>query len=76
MNRLLGALKATYNFFSGDAITLTTTIIAFIVCGLLSGLIGHFMHAPSLVIALILIGAIVGSLIATLLREVGGRPHA
>jgi hypothetical protein len=72
MNRLLGALKATYNFFSGDAITLTATIIAFIVCGLLA----HFLHAPSLVIALVLIGAVVGSLVATLLREVSGRPRA
>lgn len=72
MNRLLGALKATYNFFSGDAITLTATIVAFIVCALLA----RVAKAPTAVIAVVFIVIIVGSLVATLMREVTGRPRA
>lgn len=35
MNRVLGALKATYNFFTGDAIVLSMVVAAFVIAYIL-----------------------------------------
>ncbi len=71
MNRVIGALKATYNFFSGDAITLTATLTAFAL-GLL--LVGS-LHAPNVLVAVVFALVIVAGLVTTLWREVAGRPR-
>jgi hypothetical protein len=71
MNRLLGALRATYNFFSGDAITLTATLIAFALCLLLA----RVFQAPTAAVAIVFVMIIASGLIATLWREVAGRPR-
>lgn len=68
MQRVLNAIKATYNFFSGDAILLSATIAAF-VFGLLLAKLG----APNALVAIIFVAIIVGSLVTTLGREVAGR---
>lgn len=71
MNRVLGALKATYNFFSGDAILLSAAIIAFVVGVLLV----QVAHAPNALVAAVFVLVIVAGLGATLGREVAGRPR-
>lgn len=72
MNKILSALKATYNFFSGDAITLTATLVAFVLCWILSKAAG----ASSAVIGVLLVVIVVTGLVITLGREVAGRPRA
>ena len=72
MNRVIAALKATYNFFSGDAITLSATLIAFALGLLLSSA----LRASMLIVAVVFVGVIVMGLFATLWREVAGRPRA
>lgn len=69
MDRVVGALKATYNFFSGDAILLSAVIVAF----LLGLLLIQTLHASSLVVGVIFLAIIVGALFTTLRREVAGR---
>lgn len=71
MDRIVGALKATYNFFSGDAILLSAVIVAF----LLGLLLIQALHAPSLVVGVLFLVIIVGALFTTLRREVAGRPR-
>lgn len=71
MNRVTGAAKAAYTFFAGDAIILTTVIVAFIVVGLLV----NAVHAPNVLSAVIFIAFIVGGLATTLGREIAGRPR-
>lgn len=71
MDRVVGALKATYNFFSGDAILLSAVIVAF----LLGLLLIQALHASSLVVGVIFLVIIVGALFTTLRREVAGRPR-
>lgn len=68
MQRVLNAIKATYNFFSGDAILLSATIAAF-VFGLLLAKLG----TPNALVAIIFVAIIVGSLVTTLGREIAGR---
>ncbi|HEX8982002.1 MAG TPA: hypothetical protein VF792_04475 [Ktedonobacterales bacterium] len=71
MDRVVGALKATYNFFSGDAILLSAVIVAF----LLGLLLIQTLHAPSLLVGVIFLVIIVGALVMTLRREIAGRPR-
>ena len=71
MNRVLGALMATYNFFSGDAILLSATVLAFVI-GLL---LAHPLNAPDAVVAVVFVAIIVASLFVTLRREIAGRPR-
>ena len=72
MNRVLGALKATYNFFSGDAILLSAAIIAFLLALLLARVVG----APNALVAVLFVVIIIGGLVVTLGREIAGRPRA
>jgi hypothetical protein len=69
MNPILRALKATYNFFAGDAILLAATTVAFLV-GLL---LVKVAAAPNALVAVLFVGCIVGGLALTLGREVRGR---
>lgn len=69
MDRVLGALKATYNFFSGDAILLSAAIIAFV----LGALLARVVKAPNALVAIVFIAIIVIGLFVTLAREIAGR---
>lgn len=71
MNRITGALKATYYFFAGDAIILIGVILAFVVGALLL----HVAKAPNALSAVIFVAIIAGSLALTLGRELAGRPR-
>jgi hypothetical protein len=71
MERVLGALKATYNFFSGDAILLTSAIVAFLLCLALVRL----ASAPNMLVAILFVVVIVAGLVITLRREIAGRPR-
>lgn len=71
MNRITSAVKATYNFFSGDAILLVATLVAFVVAWLLI----HAAQAPNPLSAVVFVAIIVGGLVTTLGREVRGRPR-
>lgn len=71
MNRIAGALKATYNFFAGDAIILGGVALAFIIGTLLVRVI----QAPNALSALVFVALIVGGLVLTLGRELRGRPR-
>ena len=72
MNRVTGAIKATYNFFSGDAITLAATFIAFA----LGLLLEKVFQAPNAFVAVVFVAVIVAGLVTTLRREIAGRPRA
>jgi hypothetical protein len=72
VNAIVGAVKAAYNFFAGDAIILTSVIVAFILCAVLA----RAMHAPNVLVAVIFFVLIAGGLLATLSRELAGRPRA
>ncbi|HEY7127122.1 MAG TPA: hypothetical protein VH540_24515 [Ktedonobacterales bacterium] len=69
MNRVLGALKATYNFFAGDAILLVGVALAFV----LAALLGEVAKAPNPVVAVVFVGCIISGLATTLGRELKGR---
>ena len=69
MKRVLGALKATYLFFAGDAILLVSVLLAF---GL-AALLGKVAQTPNLVVGIVFVALIVGGLALTLGREVRGR---
>jgi membrane protein implicated in regulation of membrane protease activity len=71
MNRIVGILKSTYNFFAGDAIILGAVIVAF---GLAAVLV-HAVHAPNALTGLLFIVCVVAGLVLTLTREVAGRPR-
>jgi uncharacterized membrane protein len=71
MKRVIGALKATYAFFAGDAILLVAVLLAF---GL-AALLGKVARAPNVVVAILFIALIVGGLVLTLGRELRGRPR-
>ena len=71
MNRVTGALRATYNFFAGDAIILVGVVLAFVVGALLL----NVAHAPNALTAVIFMVIIAGSLALTLGRELAGRPR-
>ena len=65
MSRITGALKATYNFFAGDAIILGAVAAAFI----LASLLVHAFDASNVVVAVVFVGIIVAGLTTTLGRE-------
>lgn len=69
MNAIVRALKATYNFFAGDAILLAATAVAFV----LGLLLVHVLSAPNALVAIIFVACIVGGLALTLGRELHGR---
>ena len=69
VDAVLRALKATYNFFSGDAILLVATAVAFV----LGVLLVHALAAPNALVAIIFVGLIVAGLALTLGRELRGR---
>jgi len=69
LGRITGAIRATYNFFVGDAIILVAVVAAFIVAAILV----HGLHAPNPVAAISLIAIIVAGLAITLGRELAGR---
>jgi membrane protein implicated in regulation of membrane protease activity len=71
MSRITGAVKATYNFFAGDAILLVAVLAAFVIGGLLVGA----AKAPNSLVSLIFVALIVGGLATTLGRELRGRPR-
>lgn len=71
MSRITGAVKATYNFFAGDAILLVAVLAAFVIGGLLVGA----AKAPNALVSLIFVALIVGGLATTLGRELRGRPR-
>jgi membrane protein implicated in regulation of membrane protease activity len=71
LNRIVGALKATYNFFAGDAIILGGVALAFIVGTLLV----RVLQAPNALSALVFVALIVAGLVVTLGRELRGRPR-
>jgi len=71
MNAIVRGLRATYNFFAGDAILLGATALAFVAAFLL----GRMPGTPAAVPAVLIIAAIVCGLAATLGREVAGRPR-
>ena len=57
MDRITGALKATYNFFSGDAIVLAFTPTAFLAAYLLELATAHNQWAAGVAfVVLILLG--------------------
>ncbi|HLZ23734.1 MAG TPA: hypothetical protein VKQ30_16610 [Ktedonobacterales bacterium] len=65
MNAILRGIKATYNFFSGDAIILSTVLIAFALGFFLDKVVG----VSSLVLTIVFIALIVLGLALTLSRE-------
>ena len=71
MNRVIGAAKATYNFFAGDAIILGGVVLAFVVGALLLDV----AKAPNALSAVVFVAIIAGSLALTLGRELAGRPR-
>ena len=68
MSRITGALKATYNFFAGDAILLGAVAAAFI----LALLLVHAFDAANALVAVVFVGIIVAGLTTTLGREAVG----
>jgi hypothetical protein len=73
MQRVLGALKATYNFFSGDPIILSIVAVAFVVAYALESWLAPGIR--QLVAGLVFILLILLSIYLTLLRERRGRPR-
>ena len=71
MARILSALKATYNFFSGDAILLSAAIIAFA----LGLFLARTLHAPNALVGVVFVVIIIAGLAVTLGREIAGRPR-
>ena len=71
MNRITGAVKATYNFFAGDAILLVAVLAAFVIGRLLV----EAARASNALVAVIFVALIVGGLATTLGRELRGRPR-
>jgi hypothetical protein len=69
LRRITGAIKATYNFFVGDAIILVAVVTAFVVVAILV----HGLHVANPIAAIALIAIIVAGLATTLGRELAGR---
>ena len=70
MNAIVRGLKATYNFFAGDAILLIAVALAF--------LLAFALERASLrneLVAVVFVARIVGGLVTTLARELHGRPR-
>ena len=71
MERVMGAIKATYNFFSGDAILLSSAIIAFA----LGYVLANVAHASNPTVAVLFVAIVVAGLAVSLNREIAGRPR-
>jgi len=69
MSHMARALKATYDFFAGDAILLGATALAFA----LGTLLERVAHAPNPLIATCFVVLLAGGLVTTLGRELRGR---
>lgn len=69
MNHVTKALKATYNFFAGDAIILSAVIAAFVIGWLLV----HAAKAANPLVGVVFIVLIVAGIVVTLGRELAGR---
>ena len=65
MRRVIGALKATYKFFSGDAIVLGMVGVAFVVAYALE----RFLGASQLVAGAVFVALLLLSITLTLGRE-------
>ena len=70
MKEIVRGLKATYNFFAGDAILLVAVAIAFLLAFALER-----ASLPNPLVAVVFVGCIVGGLVTTLARELRGRPR-
>jgi hypothetical protein len=70
MNAVVRGLKATYNFFAGDAILLVAVAVAFLLAFALER-----AEAPNPLVAVVFVACIVGGLVTTLARELRGRPR-
>lgn len=70
MNAIVRGLKATYNFFAGDAILLVAVALAFLLA-----FASERASLPNELIAIVFVGCIVGGLVTTLARELHGRPR-
>jgi hypothetical protein len=70
LNAILRGLKATYNFFAGDAILLGAVALAFLLAFTLER-----ASMPNALVAIIFVACIVGGLVTTLARELQGRPR-
>jgi hypothetical protein len=70
MNAIMRGLKATYNFFAGDAILLVAVAVAFLLAFALER-----TTLPNALIAVLFVACIVGGLVTTLAREARGRPR-
>lgn len=65
MTQVVGALKATYNFFSGDPIVLSLVVVAFVVAYALE----HFVPSNQLLAGAVFVALILLSITLTLGRE-------
>jgi hypothetical protein len=65
MQRAIGAVKAAYNFFAGDAVILTGVVLAFVAAYLLVRL----AHANLFLVGVVFVGLILLGLTATLGHE-------
>ncbi len=72
MNAIARAAKATYNFFAGDAIILSGVLFAYV----LGFVLARVVHAPNALVAALFIAIVAGALVATLGRELAGRPRS
>ena len=70
MNAIVRGLRATYNFFAGDAILLVAVASAFLLAFALER-----AELANPLIAAIFVACIVGGLVTTLARELRGRPR-
>jgi hypothetical protein len=70
MNAIVRGLKATYNFFAGDAILLGAVTVAFLLAFALER-----VSMPNELVAVVFVACIVGGLVTTLARELRGRPR-
>jgi hypothetical protein len=70
VNAIVRGLKATYNFFAGDAILLVAVAIAFVLAFALER-----ASMPNQLVAIVFVACIVGGLVTTLARELRGRPR-
>ncbi|HEY7092416.1 MAG TPA: hypothetical protein VH393_04515 [Ktedonobacterales bacterium] len=70
MNAIVRGLKATYNFFAGDAILLVAVALAFLLAFALER-----ASLPNALVAVLFVACIVGGLVTTLARELRGRPR-
>jgi hypothetical protein len=71
MSRIVGFLRAVYNFFAGDAILLAAVAIAFALAFVLVRVHGMPMAVP----AVVFVATIVAGLATTLGHEALGRPR-